>query len=73
MARKSYHVVPSGAQWDVKLSGVVQATKDTKEMAVEWAIATAKQNKPSQVVVHKKDGTIETEYTYGDDPFPPPG
>jgi hypothetical protein len=26
-----------------------------------------------QVKIHKKDGTIESERTYGDDPYPPRG
>lgn len=26
-----------------------------------------------QVIIHKQDGTIQTEYTYGDDPSPPAG
>lgn len=73
MARKQYHVVPDGANWSVKLGGVVQATKSTKQAAVDWAVATAKANQPSQVVIHKADGTIETEYTYGNDPYPPKG
>ena len=33
----------------------------------------AKNQPPSQVVVRKQDGTIQTEYTYGDDPYPPRG
>ena len=28
---------------------------------------------PSQVKVHRTDGTIEDEFTYGNDPFPPTG
>ena len=28
----------------------------------------AKQHVPSQVVIHRRDGRIQTEHTYGDDP-----
>jgi len=41
---------------------------EKKNEAVAKAKAVAKNNEPSQVVVHKADGTIQTEYTYGDDP-----
>lgn len=34
-----------------------------------WAIKTWRTFKiPAQVVIHKKDGKIQTEYTYGLDP-----
>lgn len=74
MARKVYHVVPDGTQWKVTLvGGSTVSTHSTKQAASDAAVATAKANQPSQVVVHKSDGTIETEWTYGNDPFPPAG
>jgi hypothetical protein len=68
MARKVYRVVPAGERWELKHEGDVLAANDTKQPLVEQGQATAKPNQPSQLVVHKKDGTIEYEYTYGDDP-----
>jgi hypothetical protein len=73
MARKVYRVVPAGSQWELKHNGVVLSRHVTKPPAVTAGQATAKTNQPSQLVVHKADGTIEYEYTYGDDPYPPAG
>jgi len=45
-------------------------------MVGQHAIAgtkVAKANQPSQLIVPRKDGTIEYEHTYGNDPFPPRG
>ena len=49
------------------------STHVTKETAVAAGQKVAKANQPSQLVVHKMDGTIEHEYTYGNDPYPPRG
>ncbi len=73
MARAVYRVVPNGTQWQVKKDGVVLSTHNTKAAAIEAGRTFAKSNQPSQLVVHRADGTIETEYTYGDDPYPPAG
>jgi len=48
-----------------------RSTHSTKPPAVASGQTQARSNPPSQLVVHKADGTIEYEYTYGDDPFPP--
>jgi len=75
MARNVYRVTPEGDQWKVKKDGADRADSlhKTKESAVERAREVAKNNQPSQVVVHLQNGRIETEWTYGDDPFPPSG
>jgi uncharacterized protein YdaT len=49
------------------------SVQDTKEKAVEKAKELAKSASEGQVVIHKKDGIIQTEHTYGNDPFPPKG
>ncbi|RDJ35348.1 MAG: DUF2188 domain-containing protein [Crenarchaeota archaeon] len=41
---------------------------NTKAGAVSFGRTRAKSNKPSQLVVHKRDGKIQIEYTYGNDP-----
>jgi hypothetical protein len=48
------------SSWDTKSEAVNNAKSFAKE---EWRDGT-----PSQVVVHKIDGKIQTEYTYGKDP-----
>ncbi|MGL5857910.1 MAG: DUF2188 domain-containing protein [Angustibacter sp.] len=71
--RKVYRVVPSGSVWELKHDGVVLSTHHSKDVAVSTGQTTAKANEPSQLVVHRADGTIEFEYTYDDDPYPPKG
>ena len=74
--RKSYHVVPGTAAnkkkvWKVKLAGrstVANGVFSGKVQAVLRAKELAKKAKLGQVLVHKLDGTIQTEYTYGNDP-----
>lgn len=73
MARKVYRVLPNGTQWQVKHDGRVLSNHYTKQVAVDEGRRVAKANEPSQLVIHKADGTIETEYTYGNDPYPPRG
>jgi hypothetical protein len=73
MARKRYDVVPSGSSWQVKHVGQVLSTHVLKTQAVDAGTRVAKANAPSQLVVHRQDGTIEYEHTYGNDPYPPPG
>ncbi|UYN92474.1 MAG: DUF2188 domain-containing protein [Anaerolineales bacterium] len=73
MARKVYHVVPSGESWLVKLSGEVLSKHYHKDNAVTEAVRLAKASQPSQVLVHRRDGTFEYEYTYGQDPERYPG
>lgn len=74
-SRTVYHVSPHGSGWKVQREGASRPARtfETKPPAESYARRVAKNNKPSQVVVHRQDGTIETEWTYGDDPYPPPG
>ena len=53
--------------------GAVLYSHDNKDPVVTQGQAAGRPNKPSQLVVHRADGTIEYEYTYGNDPHPPPG
>ena len=74
MARKVYRVLPDGGSWKVTgPTGSTLSTHSTKPPAVSAGQTAAKADQPSQLVVHKADGTFEYEYTYGDDPFPPKG
>jgi Uncharacterized protein conserved in bacteria (DUF2188) len=71
--RKIYRVQYISTRWCVRYLQSTLSTHVTKDAAVEAGQKVAKANQPSQLVVHKMDGTIEYEYTYGDDPFPPRG
>ena len=69
--RTVYHVLPSGEKgWkaeDTETKKVV-LENNTKAELVKKIKEKARKEEPSQVVVHKKDGTFEYESTYGDDP-----
>lgn len=74
--RKVYHVTPNpGGGWNVKKERGERASArfGTKDPAIKRAKELAKAGGLGQVKIHKKDGTIQTEYTYGEDPHPPEG
>lgn len=75
--RKKYHVTHRSAdsKWQGKLEGADRASviEDTKAEAVAKTCDIARNNQPSQVIIHYMDATIEKEYTYGNDPYPPKG
>jgi len=74
--RKTYHVIPrTNGGWNVKLEKASRASSshDTKADAVAHAKELAKKQPLGQVVIHRQDGTIQTEHTYGRDPYPPEG
>lgn len=73
MARTIYRVAPSGTSWVVAQGTSILGTYATKDEAIQKGRAIAQANQPSQLVVRRADGTIETEWTYGNDPFPPRG
>lgn len=80
-------VVPcKGYGWAIKLSGREkgQLGRDgiakghmpwyiTKDEAIRVARKFARENKPSRINVYKKNGRIQTEWTYGKDPPEIPG
>jgi hypothetical protein len=73
--RQTFHVTPTKAGWNVKREGAQRSAKtfDTKQDAVDFGRETAKNQPLGQLIIHKKDGTIQEERTYGKDPFPPKG
>lgn len=72
--RTVFHVVPSSGDWEVKREGGAGvSTHSTKAEAEAAAIEVAKRSIPSQVKIHRKDGVLEEERTYGDDPPRYPG
>ena len=73
MARKERHVVPSeNGGWDSKRENAQRASKhfNTKEEAMDWSRQKAKEEK-SELIPHKKDGTIQDPDSYGNDSNPP--
>ncbi|WP_425449479.1 DUF2188 domain-containing protein [Dethiothermospora halolimnae] len=75
--RNKYWVVwkSLNSKWQVKRekSSTVLKNFDTKQEAVDYGVKVARNNQPSQLTIKRKNGTIEDERTYGNDPFPPRG
>ena len=66
-----YHVVPnsSAEKWLVtQENATFRREFETKEEAVEEARKLAQKAELGQIKVHKKDGNMEYESTYGEDP-----
>ncbi|QSR88271.1 DUF2188 domain-containing protein [Methylacidiphilum caldifontis] len=73
---KTYHVTPrTDGGWNVKEENGSRASSshDTKTEAIALAKELAKKQALGQVIIHKQGGTIQTEHTYGKDPYPPEG
>lgn len=72
--RQVYHSVPNpdGKGWVVEHSGKVVSRHRKQETAERAAVraghAAEKAGGLGQAVLHKMDGTIREERTYGDDP-----
>lgn len=76
--RKRVWVSPDGdGGWDVKTQGAKKAAGnfEDKADAIERAkeIAKAAPSGRGQVIIQGRDGVIQTEHTYGDDPERSPG
>jgi hypothetical protein len=69
--RKVYHVTPgAGGGWDVKAEDNKRPSGNfkTKTDAVARGKELAKKASLGQIKIHKQNGKIQTEHTYGDDP-----
>lgn len=66
------HVIPNGGNWQVKREGSDKATKTfrTQQDAINYARDIAK-NQQSELVIHRRNGTIRDKDSYGNDPCPP--
>lgn len=74
--RQIYHVMPNpGGGWNVKKEGGQRSSAhfETKAQAADRGRDLAKSSGLGQIKIHKKDGRLQTEYTYGKDPYPPKG
>jgi len=67
-----YHVVPHKGDdkrdWAIKRDRKVIQTFARKADAVSGGRILAKSHDKGQLVIHRKDGTIQEERTYGEDP-----
>jgi len=77
MARRTkYHVTQRrDGRWKVKAEGASRASAvtDTKAEATRRGRSLARSKPLGQVIIHKANGRIQTEHTYGKDPYPPKG
>lgn len=66
---KVFHVAPHEGGWKVEAEGAAEpaSAHATKDEAMSAARDTAKKAEPARVVVHKLDGTIQTQFGYGAD------
>jgi len=73
--RETYHVTFKEEKWKVQKEGARRPTKnfENKHEAVDFGREIAKNQPLGQLIIHKKNGIIEEERTYGKDPFPPKG
>lgn len=69
---KDYHVVPDGDRWAVRREGAERASSvhDTQQAAIDAGRELARQAQ-TELVTHRKDGTIRDSDSYGRDPVPP--
>ena len=71
--RKEHHVVPNeDGGWDVKKNNAERSSfhAEKKQDAVDRGREISR-NAGSELIVHKKDGTIQKADSHGNDPCPP--
>jgi Uncharacterized protein conserved in bacteria (DUF2188) len=77
MSRKVFHSVPTKDGWAVKSGGQTISNHRTQQASEAAAIAAGhraeNQGELGQAVLHKSDGKIREERTYGADPRKTPG
>jgi hypothetical protein len=74
MAGKNQHVVPHGDEWAVRGEGNERATSmHPTQGDAEWAAREIAINQQREVVIHRPDGRIRDNNSYGHDPYPPEG
>jgi hypothetical protein len=75
--RKRLFVSPAGKRWNVQWEGgKSDSFHDTQVAAIRRAgavVGSLPAGTCSQIMVQGTDGKWRTEWTYGQDPFPPPG
>ena len=76
MARIHYYVLSNGGRWKVR-HNEKDYDYDTQAAAMRAAVDAAhtsgKTGHDAQVLVQGRDGQWQTEWTYGNDPYPPKG
>jgi len=76
MRRKLYVLSQLGSwevRWEGDRTGNTFADKDDAIRHARRVVGALPQGSCSQILVQKRDGQWQTEWTYGKDPFPPRG
>lgn len=74
MSRAQYYVVRHDGQWKIKFNGQHYGPYGTQKAAIRSAVDAAHNAKGNaQVLLQGADGLFRAEWTYGNDPYPPPG
>lgn len=70
--RKNVHVVHEDNQWKIKKEGNQRSTSThkQKDVAVKRGRKEA-EKEGSELIIHKRDGTIQDKESHGNDPNPP--
>ena len=75
--RKVIYVSPSGSNWKVhwqhESNGYLFSLKTNAISKARQMVGQLSAGEVSQIRVQRADGTFQTEWTYGQDPFPPRG
>lgn len=76
MARAQYYVLSDGGTWKIRHNGKDYPYRTQSEAikeAVETANRAGREGHDAQVLVQGQSGQWRTEWTYGNDPYPPRG
>lgn len=77
MARSVFYVVLNQNQWKIKFGeqhyGPYETQAKAIRQAVDWAHDHGKKGHDAQVLVQGQNNQFRTEWTYGNDPYPPRG
>ena len=76
MARHVYYVLSAGDKWKVRYNDK-DYSYDTQKAAIRASVDAAHKigakDQDAQVLIQGENGQWRTEWTYGHDPYPPPG
>jgi hypothetical protein len=67
LARKTYSVVPVGGRWELRFENLPLYEGDDKDTVIANGQINARADKPSELLVHRSDGSVAYQYTYGVD------
>ena len=74
MSRARYFVVKYQGQWMISFEGKHYGPYHSQATAIRVAVDAAhKVQGDAQVLVQGQNNQFRTEWTYGHDPYPPPG